>query len=660
MHNCQRTYELKHRANTYRLDALGQLTGIKANLPGAGSFPGDALCLGFQLGWRGSLPALLSPGVAQTLESEESPAGVKLMYAYNQAALKVQVSVDTIGPHWQVQLTNNSEHVLDSFAFQLQGAWQGPAAPTCTIPLLAGWALPLGSLAAGDELNLAYPVRASMQWIDLYNADTGLYLGVHDPLPFYKQLTVERAGDLCQITWRLCDLDLAPGMSFELPPVYLALHAGDWHSAADIYRSWAQDQYAPPAVPAWYADNPAWAWTGLRGQYEPAPWHTTADLPAISAQAEKVGVTAIQLTAYNELGHDTLYPDFRVGASNGGETGMRRAVAQIHQAGGRITIYANGRIVDPASSLTPAQRADWAVRTPESQVARETYGQVTFDILCPGAAEWRELFIGRLAHLVQAYGIDGIFIDQVSAATSLPCYASRHDHTAPNEAWAYYRVLLRDLRVRLKQLNPDLVLFSEGISDVFGQYLDAQQAHQDWPVPLQPKTVPLTNLFRYTFPGYLLNSGCITADAGGYHYLKVAHLLGSGFDIGIADLSKLSPEMSSALRFALQWHRRWAAQLRAAPNEIPTRQTGLQANSFAESKETVVPVNLAWLPEKNQSEPAEFELDLPLADNARLVRVQLYTPDGELPIDWTADDSRVHMRLPFTELGGLVINCTAD
>jgi hypothetical protein len=347
-----------------------------------------------------------------------------------------------------------------------------PSAPgwAATFPYCAGWLVDLDALRAGEAVTVQYPVKAAMQWTSVCQDDGGLYFGVHDPLPMLKELTFTRAADGNSLIWRFPHLALASGQQLALPPVVVAPHGAGWRGGAALYRQWAEQHVQPPAVTDWYAGQPAWAWVGLRGQHEPTPWHDTGYLEPISETVAAAEIPLVQLSAYTETGHDTLYPDYQPGPSLGGPTGLQAAVDAIHAAGRRISIYTNGRIVDPAGSLTPAERAAWVVRPePEGPGLQETYGSVTFDVMCPGAAGWRELFAQRLEALVRDYDVDGIYIDQVCAARAHPCYAPGHTHPHPNLAWAEYRPFLTELRRRLLSLKPELFIATEGVNDFLGR-----------------------------------------------------------------------------------------------------------------------------------------------------------------------------------------------
>ena len=506
-----------------------------------------------------------------------------------EVVIDIVVSSEGLGPHWEVKLNNQGHLPVSTFDFVLNRPFTSFVDSHCTFPYCAGWTIPIISLKDGDEFTAQYPAKAAMQWISLYTGSQGIYFGVHDPLPLYKELTIGQVDQRPYVRWRFPDLLLNPGEMIILPPVYLIPHIGDWRRGASIYRAWANQHIKVPDVPTWYAKKPAWAWVGLKGQHAAKPWNTLNELPRISRIVAKGGVELIQLTAYTEDGHDTLYPDYAPGPSLGGDAGLKQAVTTIHKETRKLSIYVNGRCVDPASTLRSSNRMEWAVQNMPGQPYRETYGSVTFDVMCPGAEGWRSLFIQKLAYLLKEFNIDGIYIDQVSGARSLPCYAPGHDHAKPNQAWSNYLLFMNQLLMQLKEIKPDIFLATEGVNDFFGQYFDSQQAHNDWLSPLGVKGKPLDDLFQYTFPGFVLNAGCITQEASGLHFLKIAHTHGCGYDFGIFDWREIPETFFLKSKFVLDWYARNNHVLRyGMPVDITSNSAVCQIHAFRLENKIVV------------------------------------------------------------------------
>jgi len=542
------------------------------------------------------------------------------------------------------ELVNRGALPVFSLRFQVGGALDIGPSPQITYPANSGWCIPLSSLGNDELLSLNYPVHAAMQWVDLYTTEEGLFLGVQDPLPYLKALLMGRQQGRPYLAWEYPHLQLEPGQTIRLPALHLAWHRGDWRAGADLYRSWIAPYIAKTDPPPWYRRKPAWNWVGLRGQHEPTPWHHADELPGLSERASALGIDLIQLTAYTEHGHDTGYPDYAVGASVGGPQSMQRAARAIHHAGRRISIYVNGRLVDPQSSISEREREEWAIRaeSPE-EIWRETYGLVTFDVMCPGAQAWNNLFIAKLAALVKRYGVDGVYVDQVCGYPGLPCYAAGHPHARPNEACAAFKPFIASLRLVTRGIKPDLFLATEGVNDLLGQYFDSMQSHEDWDRAMQGRGRLLPELYRYTFPDHLLNVGCIRANED--YYLHLAHTLGSGFDLGISDLDTLTPAFVRAVRWITAQRERNDALLHGARfcPLLDVDAEGYRANAFFKANQLLVAG--AWLSSPERA-PQAVQIGVPWPYDDDPVEAVADSPTGSVQVSAHRSGDRLHLALP--------------
>jgi len=340
----------------------------------------------------------------------------------------------------------------------------------------------------------------------------------------------------------------------------------------------------------------------------------------------------------------------------GGEAGLKQAVEAIHKETRKLSIYVNGRCVDPASTLSASNRMAWAVQNLPGQPYRETYGSVTFDVMCPGAEGWRSLFAQKLAHLIKEFDADGIYIDQVSGARSLPCYAPGHDHAKPNQAWSSYLTFMDQLRRQLKEIKPDIFLATEGVNDFFGQYFDSQQAHNDWPSPLGIKGKPLDDLFLYTFPGFILNAGCITQEASGLHFLKIAHTNGCGYDFGIFDWAELPETFFPKSKFVLDWYAHNNHVLRfGVPVDITSTSTDCQVRAFRfENKLVVNGAFFAYPPSDLQG--GINHLDLSIQKEDQVESVWFVGQEKSTLCTWTHEGNHLIIAdIPCEDLFGLNI-----
>jgi hypothetical protein len=572
-----------------------------------------------------------------------------------QVSLKVELEGSLVS--WVIQLKNLSKKKLDCVTFDIDFLYDKNSDSAFTFPYGSGWSLPISELKHGDEFSMHDPVKASMQWISLYNNYCGFYIGIHDPEPLYKTLCISRREGKIALIWQFPDLSISQHETIDLPPIYMGIHENGWRGGAEIYQQWTEKTLQEPNVPQWYAKNPTWAWVGLREQHAGKYLHVLADLQHVSDQVARGGVQLLQLTGYNQKGHDTQFPDYIPGENFGGADGLVKQLDTIHKKSRRMSIYVNGRIVDPDSSVTPEQRGAWAVRSePDGKPQQETYGKVTFDVMCPGSTGWRNLFKKRVEYLVETFLVDGIYIDQVCAATSHPCYAGGHDHNKPNKAWKDYKFFIEDMSKLLLTLNPELFLATEGVCDVFGQYFDSQQAHNDWYPGLNGKGKPLYDLYRYTFPKHILLVGTVTDDPNTWFYIKLAHILGCGIDFGVRDWDIFPADFLQKAEWIQFWYAKHFKILQhIGLSPVKSNLENIRANIFQTENTWIV--NGAWIPDRKKKQTCnECELCIDNLTGREVSHINIQSFDEKTTCTWNVENDRIEIKFPFTEIFGIEIS----
>ena len=483
----------------------------------------------------------------------------------------------------RIQVVNRTKRFVHAVAAEPLTALSLAPGWHVSIPTCGGWAVGAEDFPEGFRVSLRYPVKGSLQWLEVFSAASGLSLGTLDRLPLIKDFVIRKSGGALRLGVSHPYLHLAPGGRRTLPPVYVRLHGGGWQGGAEWYRRWLRGVVSRRRAPHWLVENPVWSWVSAKKQYAAradTPYH---ELPARSELLGRLGLPLIQVAAWFEHGHDTRYPDFAAGDSLGGEDGLRRAVEAIHSAGRFAALYTNGRCVDPLSEALARQPgwADWLVQAPrgrryrdlqgrevtgididvpqqdwdpEDVRANERYGEVVFGVMCPSVRKWRRLFSRRLAYLARELGIDGIYIDQVLGAMALPCYGRNHGHGTPNQAWAGYHKFLKLVRRRVKTARPGAYLATEGISDILSGCFDIVQSHNDWRGEAPPKAYPMPELLRFTLPGLLQACGPVYDD--NEYLLRLAHAAGSGLDVACHAVDPGS-EFAARLAKVASWRARF-------------------------------------------------------------------------------------------------------
>jgi hypothetical protein len=653
----EQKYLLKNQFLRLGFDKQGNLLSMENPTLGIHLFPHPDTVSKAGFSWALNFREGRSPKEMWELtKSKSSDQGFRIYGRGAGVEVTLDVHLERSGCTWKVHLTNIGQDILDGMTYTLHGPFAFGSEARFTYPYCAGWSIPYSSISPGKPLRLHYPLRAAMQWTSLTSDHKGIYIGAHDEVPFYKELVWGMDEDDPTFQIRFPDLMLLSGESIILPPVHLALHDDGWRGGSKIYRSWASEHISTPLVPKWYEKRPSWSWVGLKEQFADTFLHTIDELPDVSEQVSAAGLELTQLTAYTEDGHDTQFPDYIPGDSFGGVKGLQDAVQQIHAAGRKISIYVNGRVIDPASSLDPEDREAWVVRTtPDAPPLTETYGKVTFDVMCPGATEWRALFTERLTYLVETFDIDGIYIDQICAARSHPCYASHHDHERPCLAWARYRTFLQELREHLLSIKPDLFLATEGVNDIFGQYFDSMQSHNDWSIEGVNGVEPIHDLYLYTFPEHLFNVGCITGESAGCYYLHLAHLCGNGCDFGIRDWDDLSAEFYKKAKSVLDWYEKYHKIFRFGERKsVATNVEGVHANAYHNDAWLIVNgAQLSSAPPLKKPDEMTLQIELPVEVSVR--RVEATDLIEDRPCQWKSNVGTLEIDLPVLPLFGLLV-----
>lgn len=553
---------------------------------------------------------------------------------------------------WHTRVINHGPLPVHSVTVPLieRAGWNRGERGAVVVPFNSGWVVPVEHLLNQDELVLHYPVHCSMQWIDLFTEDAGLYLAVHDPVPWLKQLVIRRQATGVVLAWCFADLHLLPGQSVWLPPVALAVHDGDWREGAAIYRRWINPYLTFPQPPEWIAERPAWCWLPMKDQHAPRPKRVFAELPVLMDRIGQAGVSVGHIAGWMEHGHDTHFPDYWPGECMGGAEGLRAAVAEIHRRGQRLAVYTNGRLMDPEGSVgrmerwqemavvsAPCARENAFLRMgnapvatawdPDERLAKETYTNVTFALGCPGCPRWRALLVERLAQAVLSCSADGLYVDQVCGCSGIACYAEGHDHAHPPLAWSGYQPLLRELRSRVREKCPDAYLATEGMGDLLGQHFDVQQAHNDWaPRMLIERGLPLPELFRWTFPELLVAIGPTSPNQE--EYLRLGHAMAAGFDNFALLAERCEPVFLDFARRTFSWRAALSSWIVRGSAVRVTTTDWPDCRVFGLRTENTVLVTGAWL----------ADLRNPAAPRASQVAIDW--PFDRTPVAAQTDDGR--------------------
>ena len=333
---------------------------------------------------------------------------------------------------------------------------------------------------------MGYPLPASMQWMQLYDDRSGLYVAALDDTAAFKELRFGYDGELDAVrgsaaTPRQMSVALYPfvasGQTYTSPTIDVGIAPeGGWYWGADRYRAWlAQAGWVRTSAPI-ATDLAAWrngANVTKRGQL-----FTYCEIPKLLLSPEyvaKTGVRMLELRRWHQGGLDAFYPDYDFLSADAPcqrESDLRDAMAALHRADQQIVFYLNGRIADPQSRWYQqgAQGDASAVKALDGSMRDESYSGRGFRVMCPSAGAWVE----QLASKVDALrGANGIWWDQVEETGASLCFDRTHGHASPATAFAEgYAGLFRAARARMIDHGGDTLFAAEGVSDVHARFID--------------------------------------------------------------------------------------------------------------------------------------------------------------------------------------------
>ncbi len=245
----------------------------------------------------------------------------------------------------------------------------------------------------------------------------------------------------------------------------VALFAGNWFEAAQIYREWA---LTTPRFRRRRRNNPQretaiWLWN--RGGAE----HVIA--PAEKLAQDSGVPVALDWYWWHGNPYDTNYPNFW--PPREGEEQFKKAVARLNAKHIYCQVYINGLTWDIdlpdyaqgglASAVIDRDGTPYAVEF-------NCYTHHKLGYMC-GEGEAFQSRIRDLVAKLAASGLPGVYLDMIGCAAIHPCYNPQHRHAPGGGSYHArgYRKLIGDLR----REHPQLQLSTECCNETFLDCFDS-------------------------------------------------------------------------------------------------------------------------------------------------------------------------------------------
>ena len=339
---------------------------------------------------------------------------------------------------------------------------------------------------------------ACMQFMAVTDDTSGLYLGCHDPTASTKQLICDQlsAGSGVPLSVEVNAPDATvPGNDFPVPGQFvIAAVNGGYFPACRLYRQWLDSKapwwpepgnFSRSDYPAWIQQTQTWSLTG---------GFPKDCVPQTKAFAEAMGTpTALHWYNWHEIPFDNDYPHYFPT-----KEGFRDGVKELQQAGIRVMPYINGRLWDSDTEDFKAEAIKYATKREDGRYYTEVYGSKQELVpMCLSQTYWQDKVQEIVMKLVAEEGVDGVYIDQVAAASPVLCYDRSHGHPLGGGHWWVdgYWQMLGALQQQIATVTPAAaggrtkMLTTESNAEAYAKYFDAYlmcNDNSDYDVPLFP------------------------------------------------------------------------------------------------------------------------------------------------------------------------------
>lgn len=346
------------------------------------------------------------------------------------------------------------------------------------------------------EIN--YCGLASMTWLYYQNCESGLYFASHDDTFPVTGVIAETGGPgqpYMGFAFRK-HRRILPGEEYHAGTYHLGVYCEDWHRGAQRYRS-----YIEPYLE--FNENPSF----LQEEYvlnqcynfkKDGEIHSYfRDIPEMFERGMEFGARHMFIAAWNRKGFDCNYPEYYPDMELGTAMDLSRGIDYVKSRGGFATFYINARLFDLESDFYPTVGKAMAIKNSDGSIPTERYGPVEFSMNCPADSAWQHHLVDTAVFTMKAYGLKGIYLDQLASAEPFACYDPAHSHKDIGEFNTGYVKILKELREEMRRVDRDAYLMTENCGDIYGSYIWGSLT---WNGTLYDEYF---NMFRYTFPEYV-------------------------------------------------------------------------------------------------------------------------------------------------------------
>ena len=473
---------------------------------------------------------------------------LQMTWAFNDTPATLELELNANGQlvSWDVTAKNNDEK-FDIIEIQLPRLNSIRINESPKDDLLA-WPFTSGEFIKGPATRgtqkVVYPDHAGIGFTDVCGKDEGLFLGILDEFVVASTFLCEATPAMNAIDLSITKMHRIKSKSSRTYHFTTAVHAGDWHSGAKIYRDWFYSKHPVNTYRPWLRNADAWHFggslghTGLVSKY--------ADYTAFRRDiiaAARLGLDYIQ--SWGAVFNGACPAYYLPRKEKGGEEMFAAMMKEWRDLGGKVGhyYYANGLAVYYLLSdkyfCTPWSEYPEDVRPPSYEwfLKNKTYREdappqppmeelmatinqlnkeIAADTITTGMAEeGRKPLGGHLSmnwsngeyaaflykwidRYVSKYNCNTAYLDTFAFSNAQPEFnpylGMNGEGDKPMHKVAFLKKMIADMRKK----EPEFCVLTEGVGDVFGAeglyFLLSGFARQP-------------AMYRYTLPDHIFFQG---------------------------------------------------------------------------------------------------------------------------------------------------------
>ena len=301
------------------------------------------------------------------------------------------------------------------------------------------------------------------------------YLSAMDPDSRVKEFSINPGKEFF-LTLYPEGMGVAGSDSPDKFPYAFGVYQGNWEKACKIYRVWALNQRWTASGPLLHRDDVPGIlknmgmWLQMSNEVENNKDNTRLLVSEIKDANVQLDVPiGVHWYNWHQMPFDNKYPYFFPGRPE-----IRGAFKDLVGKGFLIMPYINGMIADYDNSdikyFLPYSTKD-ETGVPRLRLWGTQSGRMV--IMCPTQKFWHDKILAVVDTLYREYGVNGVYIDQISAHPAELCFDKTHGHSiGGGNYWVEgFRGMLS--KIRDYSVPRGLVITSEDTGEPYIDQIDA-------------------------------------------------------------------------------------------------------------------------------------------------------------------------------------------